>query len=168
MKKTLLVVIALLVLFCCAPVLLAQTTAASTKEDKIRKILIQTDATGAFTREISAGIERQKQISPEVPAKFWDELTKEIDANKFVELVIPVYASFFNDQELTDLIAFYETPLGKKMIVSLPKIIAASEAVGGKYGEEAARKVIARMKAEGTWPAEPPPPKPIPAENPKP
>ncbi|MEA2203713.1 MAG: uncharacterized protein QOE77_489 [Blastocatellia bacterium] len=167
MRKTILGFVTLLVLLCGAPGLLAQTATISTKADKIRKILIQTDAMGAFTREFSAALEAQRKVSPEVPPRFWDELAKEVDPNKFVEVIIPIYASFFSDDELSGLSAFYETPLGKKMIATLPQIMSASQAAGAKYGEDAARRVITRMKQEGSWPAEPPlpanpPPQPKP------
>jgi uncharacterized protein len=161
-RKTILGFVTLLVLLCGAPALLAQTATISSKEDKVRKILIQTDATGAFTREFSAALEQQKKVSPEVPQRFWDELVKEVDTNKFVELLVPVYVSLFTDEELSGLIAFYESALGKKVIASMPQIMTASRDAGAKYGTELAQKVIARMTAEGTWPSSPPKPSPKP------
>jgi hypothetical protein len=163
MRKIILSFVTLLVLLCGAPALSGQTAGAGTKADKIRKILIMTDAPGVFTHEVTVGLEQQKKVSPDVPPRFWDELLKEVDSNKFAELLVPIYASLFTDEELSGLIAFYETPLGKKLIASTPQIISASRDAGAKYGEELAQKVITRMRAEGTWPTTPPP-----AEKPKP
>jgi hypothetical protein len=98
MRKPIWGVIALLVMAYGAPALFAQTPGANTKEDKVRKILIQTDTTGAFKREFSASLEQQKKVSPEVPQRFWDELVKEVDTHKFMELLVPVYVSLFTDE----------------------------------------------------------------------
>jgi hypothetical protein len=64
------------------------------------------------------------------------------------------------------LIAFYESALGKKVIASVPQIMTASRDAGAKYGTELAQKVIARMRAEGTWPTTPPNPPPPEKQNP--
>lgn len=166
MRKTILGFVTLLVLLCGSPALLAQTPGASTKADKIRKILIMTDAPGAFTREFAIGLAEQKKVTSTVPPRFWDELQKAINIDQLMELMIPVYEPLFSDNELSELIAFYETPLGKKLIASTPQIITASRDAGAKYGEELAQKVITKMRAEGTWPSTPP--NPPPPEKPKP
>jgi hypothetical protein len=158
MRKTILGCVTLLVLLCGAPAFWAQTATISTKADKVRKILIMTDAPGAFTREFAVGLEKERKATPSVPARFWDELQKAINVDELMELMIPVYEPLFSNNELSELIAFYETPLGKKLIASTPQIITASRDAGAKYGEALAQKVITRMRAEGTWPATPPNP----------
>jgi len=160
MRKSIWAIMSFLLLLCCAPALLAQSPGTATKEENIRKILIQTDARGVFKRELETQINAKRKEVSNVPAKFWDEFLKEIDTEKFVELLIPIYERHFSNDELTQLIAFYETPLGKKMVATLPQIVAESAAAGGKYGEDVALKVIKRMRAAGTFPDEKSPPKP--------
>lgn len=146
----------LLLLLCLAPALRAQSTPAATKEASIRKLLILIDARGTFKTAIDTQLSALKKTVTQIPAKFWDEVLKEIDSDKFVELLIPVYDKHFSSDEIEGLIAFYETPLGKKLISSLPQILAEAAAIGDKYGQEIATRVIQRMQAEGTFPSDAP------------
>ena len=61
--------------------------------------------------------------------KFRDELNKELD---FAKLVVTVHSSlldkYFTESELKDLIAFYKSPTGRKMISVGPKLITDTSA----------------------------------------
>ena len=63
------------------------------------------------------------------------------------------YASVFSEQDLKDMIAFYKTPLGKKMIEQEPKAGEAStkraQAWIDKYAEDVIGKMRAEMKKRG-------------------
>ena len=58
------------------------------------------------------------------------------------------YASAFTEQELKDMIAFYKTPLGKKMIEQEPKAGEASTKRAQIWIDKYAETVMARMRAE--------------------
>ena len=58
------------------------------------------------------------------------------------------YASAFTEQELKDMIAFYKTPLGKKMIEQEPKAGEQSTKRAQIWIDKYAETVIARMRAE--------------------
>lgn len=145
----------LLLLLCCAPALMAQNNApAPTKEESIRKLLILTDAKGIFKRSVEMQISAMRTInSSQIPSKFWDEVLKAVDPDKFMNLLVPIYDKHFSNDELSALITFYETPLGKKLLSELPQIITESAAAGDKYGQEIANQVIKRMQTEGTFPS---------------
>lgn len=153
MRKYRLAVMSFLLLLCFTPSLVAQSTPTATKEANIRKLLVQTDAKGIFKRSLETQMNMMKASASQIPPKFWDEILKEVDADKFIELLIPVYDKHFSNDELEGLIAFYDTPLGKKMVSKLPQIMAESAEAGSKYGEQIATKVIQRMQAEGTFPS---------------
>ena len=63
------------------------------------------------------------------------------------------YASRFTEAELKDILAFYRTPLGKKLIVEEP--IGVDEATkrvdawAGKYADEVLTRLRAEMKKKG-------------------
>lgn len=63
------------------------------------------------------------------------------------------YASAFTEQELKDLLAFYQSPLGKKTIEKEPEIFSSAQqymvAWGVKFSEEINGKFRAEMKARG-------------------
>jgi hypothetical protein len=153
MKKYSLAVMSFLLLLCFAPVVVAQGTLKATKDENIRKLLALTDASGTFKRSLEAQLSLMKASETRVPPRFWDEVLKEADPDKFVELLIPVYDKHFSDDELKGLIAFYETPLGKKLVSEMTPIMTETAAIGAKYGEQIANRVVKKMQAEGTFPS---------------
>jgi len=58
------------------------------------------------------------------------------------------YASVFSEQDLKDMIAFYKTPLGKKMIEAEPKAGEASTKRAEAWIEKYAESTMTRMRAE--------------------
>ena len=67
--------------------------------------------------------------------------------------VAKVYAARFTEQELKDVLAFYKTPAGKKVIAEEPRIIDASvdmvTAWQSRFGDEIMNKFRAEMKKKG-------------------
>jgi hypothetical protein len=147
----------LILLLCLMPAVMAQGGLTLAKEKNIRKLLAMTDASGIFKRSLESQIGMMKKTSTQVPSKYWDELLKEVDADKFIELLLPIYDKHFSNEELEGIIAFYETPVGKKLVSTLPQVMEESGAAGAIYGQEVAARVIKRMQAEGTFKSDPKP-----------
>jgi len=56
------------------------------------------------------------------------------DFNKFVaDVYVPVIAKHFSDADLRDLIAFYRSPVGQKLIREQPALMADSQAAVAKH-----------------------------------
>ena len=58
------------------------------------------------------------------------------------------YASVFTEQDLKDMIAFYKTPLGKKLIDNEPKAGEASTKRAQEWIDKYAADAMAKMRAE--------------------
>lgn len=67
--------------------------------------------------------------------------------------LVPVYARHFSHQDVRDMIAFYETPLGVKTLEVMPKLMQESMQVGQQWAIRVMpgiqERVTARLKAEG-------------------
>jgi uncharacterized protein len=59
-----------------------------------------------------------------------------------------IYATYFSEQELKDLLAFYKSPLGKKSLELEPKAIEASLNYMRNWGEDLAMEVNERFRDE--------------------
>jgi hypothetical protein len=59
-----------------------------------------------------------------------------------------VYASEFTEQELKDLVAFYKSPLGQKLITSEPKAIGLSMAFMNSWAQNFSETVMGAFRAE--------------------
>ena len=56
-------------------------------------------------------------------------MVKTIDFDKLVETVyVPLYDKYYNEQELRDLIVFYKTPTGQKVVIVEPLLAGDSTA----------------------------------------
>ena len=64
---------------------------------------------------------------------------------EFMELSARIYAEHFTEAELDELIAFYETPLGQKMIAKLPVLTQQSMELGGLWGQQVAIDALEKL-----------------------
>jgi hypothetical protein len=100
---------------------------------KSRDAFMQTNFMWAKDLNEVAAIE-QKQYAPRV--------------SELVEATARIYASHFTEQELKELLAYYQSPIGQKAIAEEPKIIEQSMASAGSWGDNLAQEVMASMRAE--------------------
>ena len=67
--------------------------------------------------------------------------------------LVPIYEKHFSHQEIRQMIAFYETPLGRKSIEVMPQVMADSAQVGQRWATrvlpEVREKVTRQMREEG-------------------
>jgi hypothetical protein len=59
-----------------------------------------------------------------------------------------VYANEFTEQELKDLVAFYKSPLGQKLLTSEPRAIQFSMSYMNQWAQQFAEQVNAAFRAE--------------------
>lgn len=79
---------------------------------------------------------------------FFDKFHSKVDQETLVGLVIPVYDKYLSDEEVKGMIQFYSTPLGKKMIEVLPKLMAESEEAGQQWGAQIGRQSMIEVLQE--------------------
>ena len=86
--------------------------------------------------------EKYEGANKVVPEKFWDEAFKlvmgEVAAqlDQLLDRMVPIYDKYLTHAEIKELIRFYETPVGKKILSALPQIMQESGAVGAEWGKE--------------------------------
>ena len=90
-----------------------------------------------------------QKSNPEVPETFWQRVKAEINSDGITDLIVPVYEKYFSHEEIKQLIAFYETGIGKKLVASLPAIMQESITLGQEWGRQLGEKVIQQMREEG-------------------
>ena len=123
------------------------------KEQNIRRLLALTKASELAQMIANQQFEQLKQTLPsDVPPRVLAIFKEELDAVNYTELMLPIYDKHLTDEEVNDLVAFYETPLGRKLIEILPVIYQEGTAAGAKRGQLAADRAIERIKAEGLIP----------------
>lgn len=80
-----------------------------------------------------------KQQSPSVASTFWDGYQKKWEdkfGTKLVELYAPIYYKHLTLDDLKKIVAFYESPVGKKMGTATPAMMTESMQMGQQLGME--------------------------------
>ena len=135
------------------------TNAQSSKDVKIAELLETMGSTHAMKTSFEYMINYYKQNNPQISSEYWDNSLKHVDYNELVQKLVPVYSKHFTEQEIVDLLNFYNTSTGKKMIDKMPVILQESMEIGRKWGIELAQKIEKEIpvstKSEYT---SPPPP----------
>lgn len=145
----------LLLLVLCAPALGADIAPA--KAQMIRQLM---DMTGAHNMSLQFAKVMNQQVAqvlkatqPDVPERALEVVENEInrmmeqEAPALLNRLAPIYDRQFSETELQQLIAFYQTDLGKKTITVMPTIMRESLAAGQAWGQEMAPKLMTRLEA---------------------
>jgi len=132
-----------------------QPSAASIQVAK--QLIAVTGATAVFNPLIAGVVEQAKilflQQNPAL-AKDLNEVAAKIRTDlqpRFSEIsdeVAKLYAANFTEQELKDVLAFYQSPSGKKLLTTQPKVIDASMGFAGDWANKLSDEVIAKMRDE--------------------
>ncbi len=86
---------------------------------------------------------------PSVPKEFWRRYRAEMRTDDFVEIIVPIYAKHYSREDIRGLIAFYGSPLGKKVLEKQGLVAQESMAAGMSYGQGIAKKIISRLLEGG-------------------
>jgi hypothetical protein len=90
-----------------------------------------------------------KKSAPKVPNDFWDEFMKDVKPETLIELIIPIYAKYYTDEDVIQLIDFYRTPLGKKVIEKMPLISQESYTIGAEWGKKLGEQAVKKLTEKG-------------------
>lgn len=101
---------------------------------------------------------QQENISPEQTQAFekyfdkiFDVMQEEMSWDKMRDDFIQIYTAVYTEDEVNELIAFYESPIGQKTIAKTPLLMQQSMAVSQKHTQNMMPKILkiaAEMAAE--------------------
>jgi hypothetical protein len=156
--------VAVVALFAAASLAQAQDDAARKTAD-IRRLL-ELSGANTMSQMVSTQLLQQFRASmPGVPADVWADVEKDVTPDAFIELIVPIYDKHFTHEDIKGLIAFYESPVGRKFVSVQPQLTQDSMAAGQQWAQKLVMKVQQRLQqAPGAAPAPTPtPPSPAPA-----
>jgi hypothetical protein len=122
-----------------------------------KQLITVTGATTVFNPLIAGVVEQAKllflQQNPalgkdlnEVAAKLRTDLQPRF--SEINDEVAKLYATNFSEQELKDILAFYQTAAGKKLLTVQPKVIDSSMNFAQDWANKLSEEVIAKMRDE--------------------
>ena len=136
---------------------IAQSQPTAEAVDTARQIIALKGGENIFNTLIPGVIEQGRymfeQQNPnlgnplrDVATKLRNELTpRQAELNSEVA---KVYASRFTEKEIKDLLAFYQSPLGRKLIAEEPRALDQSMTYAQDWARKLSDEVVAKMRAE--------------------
>lgn len=87
--------------------------------------------------EVISSMEKNLQVVlAQAPDEQKEELKKLFNVRNIIARIIPVYDKYYSEEELKELIEFYRSPLGGKVIEVTPKILTEAAQASLQYLKE--------------------------------
>ena len=121
------------------------------KKADIEKLLQVSESNSIVDQIINLMIPQYKQMVPSVPEEYWDKTAEKMKNSgfKLIAELVPIYDKYFTESEIKELIAFYESSVGKKMVKNQPLILQDSMEVGQKWGISIAQEIVEDLQKDG-------------------
>ena len=100
--------------------------------------------------QIIGGLKKQNR---EIPDAVWDQFTgicaEEMKRSlpELEEPIIAIYDANFSADEIKQLVAFYQSPVGRKIVIQLPQLMQQSVSMGQSWGQQAGARAVERIRA---------------------
>lgn len=92
---------------------------------------------------LQAMIPQLEAEDPDFPSKeFIERIMQRVDIDSLLYQDVPIYGRYYTREEIAGLIAFYETPLGRKLIKETPQITQEIFAASQSWGEGLVEKMV--------------------------
>lgn len=128
----------------------AKKPAIDAEKDKDIRLLLDLSGSGKIAEQmVNQMIGIFSGQNPNVPQEFWDGFRKQAKADDFIELIVPIYAAHFSGDEVKELIKFYQSPIGKKLVKEQPLMMTESMQVGQAWGARLGAKISRQLQEKG-------------------
>jgi hypothetical protein len=134
----------------------AQAAPSALPRDSVKLVLIRQLIKEAHTGDqtiatMELTLPSQRSANPRIPAVFWDRFIAQARSRKgeFEDMVAVIYDRHFTTDELRQIHDFYQTPVGRKMLETLPALTRESMLAGQDWGRRIGEDVGKQLAAEG-------------------
>ena len=112
-----------------------------------RRLLQATGAVDVMLAAIRSNLPAQRAATPQLPAEFWTRFETRIveDAPQLLDSIAVLYARTFTETELAALAEFFGSAVGQRLREVQPALVAASTAIGQRWGSRIGAEIGASM-----------------------
>lgn len=115
------------------------------KVKDIKNLMALMEAEKSTNQMFDQMAEAMRANSPSGDA-FLQEFRKEMTTDKMMEIAIASYDKYLTHEDVREMIRFYASPTGRRLVQAMPKISAEMAARSMALSKELADKVLQRMK----------------------
>jgi len=114
-------------------------------EDLLNLMNVEKQMQSAIDQSLDIQMKANPQVEPfrDVLKSFF---SKHMTWDAVKDDMITIYTDAFEEAELQELITFYKTPLGKKMIEKMPELAAKGMQVGAKRVQDNQQELIQMLQ----------------------
>ena len=121
-------------------------------EKDILKLMQVNGSAASYDLAYDQIVAQFKVMKPNVPQFNWDMAKRDVFDKEIAELqkqLIPVYTKNFTPGDVTQLIAFYTSPLGKKLVDGTTQISKESMKIAQPWAMSLAQKIQSYLAEKG-------------------
>lgn len=126
----------------------ARAEVSPEKRAEIDRMLKLTGMERLMEQMIGQMLSALRTQSAEVPEAVWAKITKKIQVSELVEMIVPLYDKYYSLEDLRAVNAFYSSPVGQRVISTLPQIMQESQVLGQQWGEKVGQRAFEELAAE--------------------
>lgn len=139
MKKLLFIAAMSVAILSLQPTGVYAQNADSKYKETLYKVLDKSGGLETLNQMIPQLVSMMKQQAASQTDAFWEDFTKRWTQrfiDKIVEKSTPTYRKYLTLEDLEKMLAFYNTPVGKKMYAAMPAITKEAMQMGQQLGME--------------------------------
>jgi len=119
------------------------------KQEAIKTLLKVTGMVKLANQMIGQMVDSYAKTMPSVQPEVWHRMKKQMSADELVGLMIPIYDKYYTQEDVDGMITFYRTPLGQKVISTLPEVSREGFQVGQEWGKKKSDEIVKQLRKEG-------------------
>ena len=90
----------------------------------------------------------QATAAPYIPATLWDDMQKTFHDYDLMSELVPVYQRHISNEDMTSILAFYQTSAGQRLIAAQATMQFETETKFRAIGQKLGAEVVARHAEE--------------------
>jgi len=123
----------------------------SAKVALIRQLLDETHTVDLAVTAMETSVSAQRAANPRIPAVFWDRFLSLAQTRRdtLISMFVDIYSRHFSSSDVRQLLEFYRSPIGRKMLAETPAIARESMLTGQAWGAQLGADVARQLAKEG-------------------
>lgn len=122
------------------------------REAAIHRLIEASGQAELMQQTMAAMIDQMRPALPQLPDEFFAEFKKAALGDELIDLIVPVMARHYNDEQIAELTRFFESPIGRTLVEKQPVVQQDAMAVGQAWGQRKAMEIVEQLKERGVLP----------------
>ncbi|MBT9310687.1 DUF2059 domain-containing protein [Leptothoe kymatousa] len=132
-----------------APVEAAPVEVQTDKIEQIQELLELTSSKDQYGQIMNLVVASMRQSFPNVPNDWWERFLAKVDPTEIDAIVARIYDKYFTVEEISALIEFNRTEVGRAINAKMPIVLQESFMAGQQWGQSLAEEVLRELEADG-------------------